>query len=100
MRTVKRWGYDSNMAKYPPFPITPVLIPLLKEFTGVDDEEEACQPDKVTAFFDAQTALIPVPEVLVEKKQVVCGPHQTKVNLTIVRPIGSENTVLPAVLFM
>ncbi|KAF7731468.1 hypothetical protein EC973_000276 [Apophysomyces ossiformis] len=88
------------MTKYPPFPIHPALIPFLKEHNGSSTDEEACQPANIASFFDAQASLIPVPEVHVEAKQVVAGPHKTKVNLTIIRPIGSENSILPALLYM
>ncbi|KAI8097503.1 Alpha/Beta hydrolase protein [Halteromyces radiatus] len=61
-------------------------------------EEEALQPDIVRAFFKEHAAEIPVADALRETKLVTVGSQQ--LNLVIVRPRGSENQVLPIILFL
>lgn len=87
--------------KYEPFPLHPVLQHLFQESLNVSPEE-VTQPAVVRKGFDQQAAaLLSVPDnVLRETREITAGPHGAKVTITIIRPVGSENATLPAILFL
>ncbi|CAO0802668.1 unnamed protein product [Mucor circinelloides] len=42
---------------------------------------------------------VPIPETLRSKQEVVGGPKNLKIGTTVFRPVGSENEVLPVILY-
>ncbi|KAI9494048.1 alpha/beta hydrolase fold-domain-containing protein [Zychaea mexicana] len=65
-------------------------------------EEEVTQPAAVRKIFDLNASRVqpPKPSNVIEHSSVIAGPNNTRVRITHVRPAGSENTVLPAILYI
>ncbi|KAI8142966.1 putative lipase [Fennellomyces sp. T-0311] len=88
--------------KYKPFPLHPILLEIFKEQTGMT-EEEITQPAVVRRMFDENIARI-MPEkpsnIFEQESEIIGGPNNTRVKIRHIRPAGSENTVLPAILFI
>ncbi|CEP18512.1 hypothetical protein [Parasitella parasitica] len=43
---------------------------------------------------------VPLPDTLQSKQEVIGGPQDLKIGTTVFRPVGSENEVLPVVLYL
>lgn len=86
------------MTKYKAFPIGPKLIPLLKSVSGIEDVEEACQPAVVREFFDQAATQIDAAEVERQDREII--HNDVKVRISILRPPGSKENVLPVIMFL
>jgi hypothetical protein len=86
------------MTKYKPFPLTPKIISLLKSVSGIQDDDEACQPAVVREFFDEAAAQFDAAEVEREDREIIY--NHIKVNISILRPPGSKDKVLPVIMFL
>jgi acetyl esterase len=49
---------------------------------------------------EKQLSSIPLPDIIRSTQEVTGGPDNTKVKLTILRPVGSESEVLPIILYL
>jgi acetyl esterase len=87
-----------QMTKYKPFPLSPKIIPLLKSISGIEDDDEACQPAVVRKFFDQAAAQFDAAEVERQDREILY--NHIKVNISILRPSGSKNKVLPVIMFL
>ncbi|KAI8875154.1 hypothetical protein K501DRAFT_338868 [Backusella circina FSU 941] len=52
------------------------------------------------ASMEKQLSGIPLPDIIRSTQEVTGGPENIKVNITILRPVGSENEVLPIMLYL
>ena len=91
---------SERVKKYKPFPLHPFLVNAFKEQMGMT-EEEVTQPSAVRKVFDLNAAqmLPPKPDSVVEQ-DILISQNNISVKITHIRPAGSENMVLPAILYM
>ncbi|KAI9477888.1 MAG: Alpha/Beta hydrolase protein [Benjaminiella poitrasii] len=54
---------------------------------------------QLRAVADEFAKRVPVPETLQTKQEVVGGPKNLKIGTTVFRPLGTENDVLPVILY-
>lgn len=71
----------------------------LKSGAVATPESEYQAITEVRAAADEFALKHPVPDTLRSKQQVSGGPKNLKINTTIFRPLGSENKILPVILF-
>ncbi|KAI8049797.1 alpha/beta hydrolase fold-domain-containing protein [Gilbertella persicaria] len=81
-----------------PLLLSPQTIPLAKSILKVETDEEACEPHNVRIFFDHMSAMTIAPEV--EKQDMEINANGYKIHISVLRPIGSKDTVLPVILFI
>jgi hypothetical protein len=85
--------------KYEPFPIASKVINIIKGIYNIATDEEAGQPAVLRKFFDEVVGpTIEVPEV--EKEDRDIEMNGIKVNISILRPVGYKDKVLPTILFL
>ena len=91
---------NEGVKRYKPFPLHPFLVNGFKEQMGMT-EEEVTQPSAVRKVFDLNAAqmLPPKPDSVVEQ-EILITQNNISVKITHIRPAGSENVVLPAILYM
>lgn len=86
------------MQKFKPFPLHPKMTALIKSQYNIQDNDEANQPYNVRKFFKEAAAIIEAPKVEKEDREIVY--NNIKVSISILRPIGSKDKVLPVILFL
>ncbi|KAI9253224.1 alpha/beta hydrolase fold-domain-containing protein [Sporodiniella umbellata] len=85
------------MTKYPPIPLTPDLLQAVKSVLGVS-EEEATQLDVYRNFTD----MVSTPDKADEKfkEDLTAEVDSKKVKVSIIKPSGHNNEVLPVILYL
>lgn len=83
---------------YKPFPLVPHMLQLLKETYELKTDEEAGQPAIFRDFVDKSSAMIEV--AAVEKQDLEIEWNQIKLSISVLRPVGSKQKVLPIILFL
>ncbi|CEP14669.1 hypothetical protein [Parasitella parasitica] len=86
------------MPEYKPFPLAPKITAVIKSVYNIESDQEACQPRIVRDFFDKAAEQIEAAPVEKEDREIVC--NNIKVNISILRPLGSKDKVLPVVMFL
>ncbi|KAG2230142.1 alpha/beta hydrolase fold-domain-containing protein [Thamnidium elegans] len=86
------------MTLYPLFPLQPALIEAVKSTYGLETNEEACQPAISRRFLNKMFEVKNAPEV--EKQDLVIQHDGLKVSVSILRPLGSQDKVLPVLMFL
>lgn len=66
---------------------------------GVTSEKQYEVITELRAAADEFAKKVPVPETLQSKQEVMGGPKHLKIGTTVFRPVGTENEVLPVILF-
>jgi HSP20 family molecular chaperone IbpA len=85
--------------EYEPFPLSAEMLKTFKMIGNIPTDEEATRPSVVRKFFDDIAAsTMPVPEV--EKQDLDIEMNNIKVNISILRPVGTKDKVLPTILFL
>lgn len=90
--------YLKKMTLYPLFPLQPALIATVKSTYGLETNEEACQPAIVREFLNEMFEVKNVPEV--EKQDLVIEHGGLKVSISILRPLGSQDKILPVIMYL
>ncbi|RCI06155.1 hypothetical protein CU098_013613 [Rhizopus stolonifer] len=86
-----------------PFPFPPNLAAIVKSTLNLKTEEEACLPHNARAFFDEMSGMTferPDKDAKkqykdVEKQDMVINSNGYKVKISILRPMGSKDQILP-----
>ncbi|GAN02440.1 esterase [Mucor ambiguus] len=86
------------MPEYKPFPLAPKAAEIIKSVYNIESDEEACQPRIVRDFFDKATEQIETSPVEKEDREIT--HNNIKVNISILRPVGSKDKVLPVIMFL
>lgn len=55
---------------------------------------------ELRAVADEFAKKVPIPKTLQSKQEVVGGPKKLKIGTTVFRPVGTENEVLPVILYL
>lgn len=84
--------------KYEPFPLVDKVVDIIKGMYDIPNTEDACQPNIVRDFFDKVAAMVEVAEVEKEDREIEF--NKIKVNISILRPVGSKDKVLPVVMYL
>jgi acetyl esterase len=84
--------------KYEPFPLNEKVVDIIKGMYEIPTTEDACQPHIVRDFFDKAAAMIKTAEVEKEDREIEF--NHIKVNISILRPHGSKDKVLPVVIYL
>lgn len=93
----KRKKERKKMTKFPLVPLSEALKTLAAEVLNVTPEE-ACQLEVFRQFFEAVMIAPDDDEVEKEDKTIEVGG--IKVDISIVRPPGQKDKVLPVILFL
>jgi acetyl esterase len=72
---------------------------LLKVLANAMETKDYSQIQAFRAAGDEQLSKIPLPDIIKTTKEVIGGPEGIKLKLVIYRPVGSEDEVLPIILF-
>jgi acetyl esterase len=75
---------------------SPILVKVVSEALETKDYS---QIQAFRAAGDEQLSKIPLPDIIKTTKEVIGGPEGIKLKLVIYRPVGSEDEVLPIILF-
>jgi acetyl esterase len=81
-----------------PFPINPGFLAAIKSTLSIESDEDASQVTTIRKFLDEMACQVKVPKVDREDRIIEYG--DIKVKISILRPVGSKDEVLPVVLFM
>jgi hypothetical protein len=84
------------MSSSKPFPLSVDLIPVIKSTLGLTSDAEAATLDTFRRFLDVTVSR--KPDTDQEDREIVYG--DIKVKVSILRPRGSKDEVLPVILFM
>ncbi|GAA5815939.1 hypothetical protein MFLAVUS_009458 [Mucor flavus] len=83
---------------YKPVPTAPRFLEAIKDIYGLTTDEEAGQPKYVREFTDQASAM--VESSAVEKQDLEIVFNNIKVNISILRPVGSKDKVLPVIMYL
>ncbi|GAA5806071.1 hypothetical protein HPULCUR_011599 [Helicostylum pulchrum] len=86
------------MTLFPLFPLQPALIEAVKSTYGLETNEEACQPAIAREFLNKMFEVKNAPEV--KKQDLVIEHDGIKVSISILRPLGFQDKVLPVIMFL
>lgn len=87
------------MPEYEPFELDPKMIETIKATYNIPTNEEAAQPKIVRKFFDEVVCgAIKLREV--EKEDIDIHVNNVSVSISVLRPVGYKDKVLPTVLFL
>lgn len=86
------------MTNYKPFPLAPKIVDIIKDIYDLKSEKEACQPAIVRDFFDKASAVVEAAPV--EKQDLEIEFDHVKVHISILRPLGSKDKVLPVIMYL
>lgn len=87
------------MVTYKPVPTAPRILEMIKEVYGLDSVEEAGQPKYIREFSDQALAAM-IETAAVEKQDLEIEFNSIKVNISILRPPGSKDKILPVIMFL
>jgi acetyl esterase len=72
---------------------------IFKKMEGATEEQKYQTIVQIRANSNLIASKLVLPETIRTEQEVFGGPNNVKVATTIFRPVGSENEVLPAVIF-
>lgn len=83
---------------YKPYPLTPDIVSVLKDTYQLATDEEVSQPAIFRDFVDKSCASIDASPV--DKQDLEIEFNHIKVNISILRPVGSEQKIIPVILYL
>jgi hypothetical protein len=81
-----------------PFPTNPAFIAAIKSTFNIDSDQEASQVETIRRFSDEMASQVKVPKV--DRQDLTIEQGDIKVNISILRPVGSKDEILPVLLYM
>lgn len=72
---------------------------VFKKFVTGTEEEKLATINQIRANSNLIASKLDLPETIRTEKEISGGPDNVKVKTTIFRPVGSENEVLPVLIY-
>ncbi|KAI8376647.1 hypothetical protein EDC96DRAFT_281277 [Choanephora cucurbitarum] len=80
------------------YPTPPGAIPNIKRALNLQTDEEAYDLQNIRKYYDLSIINLPAPEVNKQDKEITSNGYTVKIS--ILRPVDSEDTVLPVILYL
>ncbi|KAI8371636.1 alpha/beta hydrolase fold-domain-containing protein [Radiomyces spectabilis] len=84
---------------YPPFPLDKDTREAVEKETGLTGDE-ASQPAVIRDYTNKILAVHPTSKVLKNDHEINVGGNNGKVQISVIRPVGVEDVILPGILFI